>query len=53
MKKLNLRQAAAMTALSFIALSASSCNRGYGCPSNFSMDDAMSAAITYLSTLLF
>jgi hypothetical protein len=38
MKKLKLRQVLAAVALLAFAASFSSCNRGYGCPNNFSVN---------------
>lgn len=40
MKKLSLRTKSSFLALLvFVAISVSSCNRGVGCPTNFSMND--------------
>lgn len=45
MKKASLKSIIAVIAL-FIALgSLSSCNRGYGCPTNFSMDQSAVQAV--------
>ncbi|WP_170254444.1 hypothetical protein [Phaeodactylibacter luteus] len=44
MKKISRNTATAIAFLSAIALS--SCNRGYGCPSNFSADEALSSVVT-------
>lgn len=43
-----------LVAFSFIALAASfsSCNRGYGCPNNFSMGDTVSKAVSTVVTAM-
>jgi hypothetical protein len=45
MKKKNLRTLTVMVAL-FSVVALSSCNRGYGCPNNFSLNDAFSTVVT-------
>jgi hypothetical protein len=45
------------TVVAFVAIAAlSSCNRGYGCPNNFSLNDALSTfvdtAITVINFLI-
>ncbi|MCB0571633.1 MAG: hypothetical protein KDC66_17805 [Phaeodactylibacter sp.] len=45
MKIKNLRRKGTFLAVVAIAAVLSSCNRGYGCPSNFSMDDVLSTVV--------
>jgi predicted small secreted protein len=53
MKKLNVRQVLAAFALILFAASISSCNRGYGCPQNFSIDqDAVTTVKNAISTVI-
>lgn len=53
MKKLNVRQVLAAFALILFAASLSSCNRGYGCPNNFSLNkDAVSTVKDVVSTAI-
>ncbi|MCB9288430.1 MAG: hypothetical protein H6560_14070 [Lewinellaceae bacterium] len=46
MKNKNLRKIAAVAAFLAMASVFSSCNRGYGCPSNFSMDGQLIEVVT-------
>jgi hypothetical protein len=48
MTKKNLRRIGAMAALVALALSFSSCNRGYGCPNNFSLSDVLTTVLAAL-----
>ncbi|MCB0663901.1 MAG: hypothetical protein KDC24_14230 [Saprospiraceae bacterium] len=53
MKKLSVRQVLAAFALILFAASISSCNRGYGCPNNFSVNqDAVKTVTTAISTIV-
>lgn len=45
MKNKTLRQTLAICALIALAASFSSCNRGYGCPSNFSVDKVVGKVV--------
>lgn len=45
MKSKSIRQAIAMLALIVIASGLSSCNRGYGCPSNFSVNKVAATVV--------
>ncbi|NBC07349.1 MAG: hypothetical protein GVY26_09165 [Bacteroidetes bacterium] len=45
MKKKNLRALTVLVAL-FSVVALSSCNRGYGCPNNFSLNDGLSTVVT-------
>ena len=38
-----------LLALAFAALSFSSCNRGYGCPNNFSIDTEMVQTLQHVT----
>lgn len=49
MKTKIFRSIVLLAALSLTALSFSSCNRGYGCPTNFSIRAAAGAAISVLA----
>ncbi len=41
------------TALAVVAVTAlSSCNRGYGCPNNFSLNDALSTVVDTVITVI-
>ncbi|MCR9100706.1 MAG: hypothetical protein NXI25_12180 [bacterium] len=41
------------TALAVIAVTAlSSCNRGYGCPNNFSLNDALTTVVDTVITVI-
>ncbi len=46
MKSKIFRSILVVAALSITALSFSSCNRGYGCPTNFSLQSAAGAAVS-------
>ena len=52
MKIKNPRQIAAIFALLFLAASFSSCNRGYGCPTNFSVNDSLTEVVTTFVSVL-
>lgn len=47
MKRKNLRNFAAIALLVAVAGLSSSCNRGYGCPTNFSVNDATTTVVTW------
>lgn len=49
MKSKMFRSALIIAALCMTALSFSSCNRGYGCPTNFSMQSAAGAVISCIA----
>lgn len=49
MKSKMFRSALFIAALCMTALSFSSCNRGYGCPTNFSMQSAAGAVISCIA----
>ncbi|MCB0558101.1 MAG: hypothetical protein H6573_18185 [Lewinellaceae bacterium] len=53
MKNKNLRKIAAVAAFLAIASIFSSCNRGYGCPSNFSMNDQLVEVVTTVINFLW
>jgi hypothetical protein len=48
MKKVNFKQLLLVAALFAAAISFSSCNRGYGCPNNFSINTVTNAAASVL-----
>lgn len=52
MKTKIFRSIVLLAALSLTALSFSSCNRGYGCPTNFSIRAATGAAISVLADVV-
>lgn len=45
MKKSTFRQFVALLAFVAVVASFASCNRGYGCPTNFSAGDAVSQVV--------
>ncbi len=49
MKSKIFRSILVVAALSFTALSFSSCNRGYGCPTNFSLQSAVGTVVTAMA----
>lgn len=49
MKSKMFRSVLIIAALCMTALSFSSCNRGYGCPTNFSMQSAAGAVISCIA----
>lgn len=53
MKNKNLRKIAAIAAFLAMASIFSSCNRGYGCPNNFSMNDHLSGVVTTVINYLW
>lgn len=52
MKNKNLRKIAAVGAFLVMASIFSSCNRGYGCPNNFSMNDQLFEVVTTVINFL-
>jgi len=52
MKK-NMKQLIVVSAFLMLAASFTSCNRGYGCPTNFSINDYAIEVVKNLSTTLF
>jgi len=52
MKKSN-RSLARVLVAAVALLAVSSCNRGYGCPTNFSIDDALLDTLQRFLSLLF
>ncbi len=53
MKNKNLRKIAAYAAFFAMAGISSSCNRGYGCPNNFSMNDHLLDVFTAVISFLW
>lgn len=53
MTKKNLRSAGQFAAAIAFAFLLSSCNRGYGCPSNFSLNENVFDVVNSLTNILF
>ncbi|HMQ45876.1 MAG TPA: hypothetical protein PKA00_02960 [Saprospiraceae bacterium] len=53
MTKKNLRSAGQIAAAVVVAFFLSSCNRGYGCPSNFSLNENAFDVVNSLINILF
>ncbi|MCB0547805.1 MAG: hypothetical protein KDD19_09455 [Phaeodactylibacter sp.] len=53
MKNKNLRKIAAAAAFLVTVSLFSSCNRGYGCPNNFSMNDQLVEVVTTVINFLW
>ncbi|MCB0553361.1 MAG: hypothetical protein KDD02_07400 [Phaeodactylibacter sp.] len=51
MKSKNLRRISTIAAILAIVTVFSSCNRGYGCPSNFSLNEVLSTVVTTVINL--